>query len=386
MTTEFNLNCSLTFPYETMTGAAGDFANIYGDIIETPQEFLYMAYLTCMGNVFAQRLTIASELRTQPRLFTILVGESAFDRKSTTLNIVVNHFKDVVDGFNCHYGIGSPEGLEKLLNKNLTAFIPTGTLLVFDEFKQFVNKCRIQASVLLPCVNTLFESNIWENATKTTHIDIQDAYLSILGATTIETYERIYDSEFIDIGFPNRVFIIPGTANKQHPVPQKLPDSDIQILKNNLVNILQHVAGGIELDFTPKAKTVYHTWYMDMKPSVHAKRLDTYSLRLMMLLAVNNLMNIIDAEIVKQAIAICNWQLEVRKIYDPIDADTKIAQMEEKIRRFLSQGMLSMRELKRRVSYNRFGIWYFDSALKNLQRHNEVMWNKKEQKWMIPEN
>ena len=134
MDTEFNLNCSLTFPFEAMTGAAGYFANVYGDIIETPQEFLFMAYLTCLGNTLAPRLTIASELRTQPRLFTILIGESAFDRKSTTLNVVVKHFKDIVDGFNCHHGIGSAEGLEKVLSTtDSTAFIPTGTLLIFDE-------------------------------------------------------------------------------------------------------------------------------------------------------------------------------------------------------------------------------------------------------------
>jgi hypothetical protein len=61
------------------------------------------------------------------------------------------------------------------------------------------------------------------------------------------------------------------------------------------------------------------------------------SLRLMMLLAVNNLKNEIDTETVNHAIDLCNWQLEVRKMYDPIDADNAIAKVEVAIRRYLGK-------------------------------------------------
>jgi hypothetical protein len=37
-------------------------------------------------------------------------------------------------------------------------------------------------------------------------------------------------------------------------------------------------------------------------------------------------------------IKLCDWQLAVRKLHDLIDADNKIAKMEEKIRRVLSNG------------------------------------------------
>ena len=75
---------SLVFPRNVMTGAAGSFAKLYGSTLETPKEFLYMSYLTCLGTVLSRRLTLASEILPQPRLYTILLGQSADERKSSS--------------------------------------------------------------------------------------------------------------------------------------------------------------------------------------------------------------------------------------------------------------------------------------------------------------
>jgi len=44
---------TLVFPYDIMTGTAGGFAEMYGSKLETPKEFLFMSYLTCLGTVLA---------------------------------------------------------------------------------------------------------------------------------------------------------------------------------------------------------------------------------------------------------------------------------------------------------------------------------------------
>jgi hypothetical protein len=68
-----------------------------------------------------------------------------------------------------------------------------------------------------------------------------------------------------------------------------------------------------------------------------------------------------------------NYELAVRRLYDPIDADNAIARMEESIRRVLSSyGPLTERDLKRRVAYQRAGVWVFNQALDNLLRSKEV--------------
>jgi hypothetical protein len=375
---------SLDFPIQVMTGAAGYFTDVYSEIVEAPAHFLFMGYLTCLGAVLSPRLSLNSVLNTQPRLFTVLMGESATERKSTTLNIVINHFKTILQqDFNVCWGVGSAEGLQKVLKKKTEHGLqPLGTLLSFDELKAFVSKCGIESSVLLPIVNTLFESNLYESHTKKQDINIEEAYLSMLAATTIATYERIYNSAFLDIGFPNRVFLIPGTAKRQHSIPSTITQSDGETMKENLLRVLQHVGNGLELDITLEARNIYHDWYMALEPSVHSKRLDTYSLRLMMLLTINNLKQMIDPEIVEHAIALCNWQLDVRKTHDPIDADTKSAKMEETIRRALKKGPYKDYELKRTVNANRVGLWIYDMAIKNLRKANEIGWDKQSKRWV----
>ena len=103
----------------------------------------------------------------------------------------------------------------------------------------------------------------------------------------------------------------------------------------------------------------------------------------MPLLTVNEQKLKVDVAIVEKAIAIMDWQLEVRKLYDPIDADNAIAKMEEKIRRYLGKGPLGKRELKRKAHVNKDGLWIFKTAIKNLTEEKEVHWDKRTQTWNL---
>jgi hypothetical protein len=379
----------LSFPYYVMTGAAGYFANVYSDYIEAPPQFLFMGYLTALGAVLSRSVKISSVLQTQPRLFTVLLGESASDRKSTTLSVVNNHFKATIDNYSSCWSIGSAEGLHNVLQKPMECHYPTdageapGTLLIHDELKSFVNKCKIESSVLLPCVNSLFESNRYESHTKKKSIIIEDAHLSMLAASTRNTYERIYTDQFIDIGFPNRIFLVTGTANRQFSFPEKIPAGELEMMQNNLLKVLRHVGNGLELKITKEAKEFYHGWYLGLNRSVHSKRLDTYSIRLMELLAVNNLKCDIDLEITRHAVDLCDWQLEVRRVHDPIDADNKSAKMEEAIRRVLGKRPMTDRELKQYTNARRSGLWVYENSIKNLRKSKEISWDKSEKKWFL---
>ncbi len=92
----------------------------------------------------------------------------------------------------------------------------------------------------------------------------------------------------------------------------------------------------------------------------------------MPLLAVNDEKDLVDEEIVEKAIALCDWQLDVRRLHDPIDAEGKMAVMEQKIRRLLRSNPMTERQLKQRTNYIRVGIWFFETAMKNLIRAGEI--------------
>jgi len=317
--------------------------------------------------------------------YIVLLGQSADDRKSTAIK-KTNEFFDFalnknisgdVRRLNICQGVGSAEGLAKQLKKygNL--------LLCYDEFKSFVSKAKIQSSTLLQCVNSLFESNHYENQTSKAEIIVQDSFLSMIAASTIQTYEDSWSKGFTAIGFNNRLFIIPGSGKRRESLPPEVPDKDKLALAAELYQILNFAGEFRKVDITPRAKKLFHEWYMNIPTSIHSKRLDGYALRFMVLMAINNMAETIDESIVNNAIELMDWQFEMRQMYDPIDADNAMARMEEKIRRVLSLHQKSDRELKQATNANRTGLFFFINAKKNLQSAGEIVFDSKEKKWSL---
>ena len=332
---------SSEFPSSSMAGVAAEFAELYSSYLEVTSHFFYMAFLTCLGAVVADRLTLASEIRPQPRLYVILLGESADDRKSTALIKVIEFCQEAIEDFHVCWGVGSAEGLQEKLKES------SHLLLCFDEFKQFVNKCKIQGSTLLPCVNSLFEMNHYESITKKRSVRLENVQLSFLAASTIATYENIWSSRFLDVGFNNRLFLVPGTAERKHSIPEQVPKPKRIKLIKRVEQITSLIGDGLKLVLTNDAKELYHDWYMNLPRSIHSKRLDGYALRLMSLQAVVELKEEVDAEVVRRVTSLCDWQYQVRSLYDPIDAIGEIGKMEEKIRRTLrKKGPLKDWELR----------------------------------------
>jgi len=367
----------LEFP-DVMGGVAGFFSSLYSAYLESPELFFYLSYLTILGSIVSKNLRVNSELLIQPRLFVVLLGESADDRKSTSINHAVALCREVLNGdylgWGACFGVGSAEGLQKRLEES------SSLILIFDEFKQLISKGKIDGSILIPCINSLFEQNHYESRTQKSVIVLRDVHLSLLTASTIQTYERTWDPSFTDIGFNNRLFIVPGSGERRFSFPQTIPVSEKQEVQDMTVKILKHSAG-LRLDITKEGRERYDEWYFNQEHSIHAKRLDTYALRFMALLAVNELKTVIDEEVVDKSIRLMDWQLQVRKLHDPIDADSKMAAAEERIRRALAQGSKSDRDLKRAVHADRMGIWFYDTAIKNLLRSREIKFIKGEKKW-----
>ncbi|MGO9019532.1 MAG: hypothetical protein ACLQVJ_14405 [Syntrophobacteraceae bacterium] len=363
---------SIEFPHHALSGVALRFAELYSAYTEPPLPFYYFSFLTCLGSILADRVTLQSQIEPQPRLYTLVLGESADDRKSTAIDQTVKFFQGLRTSnllTVCH-GLGSAEGLQERLKGQTGA---AKLVLLLDEFKAFVAKCRIESSVLLPCVNTLFEANCCESQTRNSKIQIENAYLSILAASTVQTFQNIWTSQFTDIGFGNRLWIVNGRGERRFSIPRKIPEQDLNRVKCELNEILDLFRDRVEMAFDPYAYEFYDGWYRGIEKSVHAKRIDGYALRLMPLLAANDGKTKVDFETVLKATIFCDWQLQVRKLHDPIDADNAVAKMEEKIRRNLrNRGVLKEYELKNATGAYRDGLNIFKWAIKNLIEADEV--------------
>ena len=262
-------------------------------------------------------------------------------------------------------GVGSAEGLSKAFGKN------PRVILILDELKALVQKMRIDASVLLPCVNSLFEEKRFHSHTKKQTIEIDNAELSLLAASTLETYRNMFTPQFLDIGFINRLFIVVGDSQKKFPIPKPVPEIEKEALKQNLHKVLQFVGeitanGRYAMAIDPQAQKIFAAWYFGLEQSTFTKRLDTYGHRLMPLLAINEMKDRITPEIAQRTVTLLNYQLAARKFADPIDADNRIAKLEERIRRLLGGGPMHKRDLERHGNKSRAGSWAWNAALKGL--------------------
>ena len=363
---------AIKFPHHVIGGAAVLFTDEMTAVMESPIEFFFFAYLTCLGNALSGKIWIDSELNDDPRMYTLLLGESARTRKSTAINKTVGLFESALTDYNVCRGIGSAEGLQEELKEY------PNTLLVLDEFKAFVGKTKIQSSVLLPCVATLFHENRYKNRTKKNKLDIQNAHLSMLAASTPETFENTWDGSFSDIGFDNRLFIVPGKSTRKIAIPPRLPDATYQELRNDLGEVITQADKIGTYPIEADAMKLYNDWYQNRETSYLSRRLATYARRLMPLLPANDLRETIEADIIQNAIDIVEWQLQMRRLHNPIDAEGKVAFMEQKITRILERGAINVRALRQRASADRFGLWAFKSALNNLKEHDIVTSYKRE--------
>ena len=87
----------------------------------------------------------------------------------------------------------------------------------------------------------------------------------------------------------------------------------------------------------------------------------------------------------EKATAVCDWQLRARQEHDPIDAENRVAKMEERIRRRLKKnGPLTDRQLKRALhAYGReLGAWAYSAAHSNLAHIGEIAQDEKG-RWQI---
>jgi hypothetical protein len=190
----------------------------------------------------------------------------------------------------------------------------------------------------------------------------------------------MWSSAFTDIGFNNRLFLVPGKGKRKYPMPRQIPESLRRKIVQSLSELVILVNPDLEMGITDGARKTFEDWYLnlDQSPdqSIHRKRIDTIALRLLPLLAINDKKTQIDNDTVEKSIAIANWQLEVRKELDPIDADNAIAKMEEKIRRQLRKRPMRKRELRQNCNVKKAGLWMFEKALENLRNAEEVSFDK----------
>jgi hypothetical protein len=361
-------NADLCFPLNAAKGVLAEFAHQLANGTEVPEEFYFVAALAMFGAACSPDLTMDIGMEIDTRFYTVLLGDSYSVKKSTAMRNTIDFFsKLAIRPLKVTHGVGSAEGLARELVTNPCL------VLAHDELRSFLDKTKVQSSVLLPMATSLFESHDWDNLTKEKDkcVSVRNAHLSLIGCCTTATYENMWSQEAIAIGFPNRLLLVNADAKPKVAWPKAATDVALRDIKARIQELLARLP--LKYEISPDAKRQWEVWYEGLPSTEHVKRLDTIGLRLLPVLALTNDKPIIDKETVEAVCAILDYELRLRILTDPIDADDRIAKLEERVRRTLkSRGALSNRELRRSVHAEREGVWAYERAMKNLLRAGDI--------------
>lgn len=394
----------IQFPKSAFVGLGGDFVSIYSPRLESPPEFLFAAWHACFGAMISPFVRLNSILNLPPRIYVVNIGTSAVSRKSTAVKVAIKAWQQPSffagaetknERLRIENGLGSTEGFVRVFNgwskkDEEQGGDPRPTLVVYDEMRSFVQKAQQKGSTLLPFLTTMFEGEDYDNTTVKRPVSVRGCHIGLIGACTLDTFADMWSSEFMSIGFPNRLFLVKGNPQRRISLPEYPAVSQTDELSRRAFDLVtkieqRHRAGNGRISLSEQAQLRWDDYYKSsMSSSIHASRLDAYALKWMMLLSLSQEEFEISRTTVDRAIDLADYQLRVRKCYDPVDADNKHAHMEEKIRRCLRSRpgqFVNRRKLSQSVNARRCGVWLFDTAIENLLKSREIEQNGAKREW-----
>lgn len=380
-------NSEIIFPDECIVGSLGDAARALAAGTEKTEEGIFAALITLLSSAVAGHLFLKDRGFKTTRLYTVLVAESAMGKKSSSVTEAKNFIDEVAKLFplpadileqsniltkshRCE-GVGSGEGLVRVLFKY------PRTILIYDELKGLMDKAGIDGSSLLVALTKLYEEESWENSLKkeSESMSVTGAQTALIGCATGETYESIFSSEAVRIGFPNRLFVV-TTRRKPKVAYEPFPDEmKLALARDMLIAQLMRLAHGpLTLEFSPAGLRIWHEWYMTLQETPQARRLDVLGRRLLPLFALIMDKDVVDAETVSVVCKILDYEYKVRLVHDPIDANNAGAWMEQKIIKVLTArgGRLPKRVLQQQVNTKRTGLTVYHAAITSLMSNGDI--------------
>lgn len=359
------------FPNAIIQGVAKKFVNLYSPIRETPEGFLWLSFLVYFGNLISPyvRLDCAS---SEPRLFGVVIGKSGRTRKSAGINLARDLFKQFRQQQQVIEGFGSSEGMLGRLGDNKS---PQPTVIHVDEVNLIASKTDIGGSAGVAAFHKLFEDHDYDHPLAKSEYKVRNAYLSLIGASTLEDFTKAWSGKHEDAGFFSRLLLVTGDTDKRIPRPIEPDGKALAELVGELQGLVSSVitSGSSVLGMDKDAEGAWATFYDSFGDGPEWNRIDTLGFRIMAIQAVLRQEKTVTPANVKDVIDFLQYEVAVRESVAPVVAENMFAKMEQLIRRYLpAAGTITKRELQRRTNGNRLGIECFDRAISNMLKNGEM--------------
>jgi len=248
----------------------------------------YVAYwlISC---VLERRVFLAQgDQQILPNLYIVLLAPSSLYHKSTAIHSGVKILNAVKPDFLYPQEYSHEALIDVIKDK------PAGSFF-YDEISSLLELSKKDyAGGIMALLTTLYSGGIYRRKTGTKDITIQDPFVNIIGASTINWLKTSVRGQDIMGGFLPRFLFIPQTERTKILAFQ--PPADV-MKRNHLVNELgKYLKVEGEAKYTPEAVAAYSKWYSEfirnaegqdekLMPFLH--RLVTYCHKLALILSVD---------------------------------------------------------------------------------------------------
>jgi hypothetical protein len=392
---------STPLPEAAQIGLAHEFASLFAGRSDAPYPFLYLSFLTAFAAAISPYVTVDAGFSSmRVGLYTVLIGASHGGRKTVSRQWALELFEGLESPWNTHLYIpesvpGSEVGLVKAAKKaeGKPMFLNP------DEFSELTGKMNIKGSVLTEHLNKLFDAQRIGSISKTFDVEARVEF-SLLSATTDTLWMESFTSNTMQVGFLNRLFVVPAYRT-EHRQSAQTPDSAAAAeVRTRVARALRRVAQvPVRLEMSPEALVTFEAWSLRCQktPSdgkgtpkmiYHEAwaRLETYVKRIAASLTVAGwgrlssdvaVDPVIDPLSMTIACALADWEFQARLWSKPIHADNPYAVREIQLRRYLRRVLPKKgQQVNKRDVQQHFSHWgetAFNWALSSMAKGEEIV-------------
>jgi hypothetical protein len=371
---------AMTMPAIVYHGLTARVVDALEKSTESPREFRLAVFLTVVGALIGRQAWVTYSRPTYPNLFTLLIGSTAFARKTTVMAFVLELMMAVIDGIGAKvkpiYGLASVEGLAAAM-KDGDSPEPHRVVIIEDELKSLLRKAQQKGvSNLIPRLTELYNCGIsFEVNTKTDKAIVKNPFTSIVSASTPAWFtESIGESE-ISGGFLNRWTMFSGKTDSLIAFPIQPDPSEWKEIAEELTCAVREAHGDYPLSEDARGLfsdfyTTFHRSRTDEGLRTEATaRTDLHAIKYALLFAALDRKKRIEAEDISRGIALATFNMEVALSVIGAAGLSRIGNTERKLMAILKNGRMSTREVIRRLHLSAEEL---DRVVRSLERVGEI--------------
>lgn len=240
----------------------GGFCQRYDELtqfVEAPVTFHIMCVLTILGAALRRRVWMERGFYSlYPNLSIVLIAPAGAAKKGAAVSIaegllppeVVNVLAEKL----------TPEAIVEALAEEESVNGKACGLLWAPELSILLGKQKYNDG-MIPLLNELLECKPhWKSRTISRgETELNNIYLSLLGASTPDLFGSSMSSAALDGGFMSRIFLVVEESSSRSFSSPRLDKLELQRLQGEVLKVLQRLEGEIHL--SPEADKLYDEWY-----------------------------------------------------------------------------------------------------------------------------